>query len=195
MATTTRRQRVPVPRDREDDYSAGAVGARLQFARERSGAALEHLSRFSFDPDTTRGNVEHLVGAAQVPVGLAGPLLVNGEHAQGDFYVPMATAEGTLVASYNRGMRLLYEAGGVTTTILDDRMQRAPAFIFPSAREARAFGAWLEEHFDDIKAAAEPRPRSARLQDIEQSSASRILFTRFNYTTGDAAGQNLTGKA
>jgi hydroxymethylglutaryl-CoA reductase (NADPH) len=109
--------------------------------------------------------------------------------------VPLATAEGTLVASYNRGMKLLYEAGGVTTTVLDDRMQRAPAFLFPSAREARVFGEWLDEHFDEIREAAEATTRSGRLQDIEQYSASRILFTRFNYTTGDAAGQNLTGKA
>jgi hydroxymethylglutaryl-CoA reductase (NADPH) len=99
------------------------------------------------------------------------------------------------VASYNRGMRLLYEAGGVTTTVLDDRMQRAPSFLFASAREARAFGQWLGEHFDEIKAQAEATTRSGRLQDIEQYSASRMLFTRFNYTTGDAAGQNLTGKA
>src|SRR4051812_14990166 len=195
MAITTPAARVPVPRDREDDYTHEAVEARLRFAREQSGAALEHLSRYTFDPQTTRGNVEQLVGAAQVPVGLAGPLLVNGEHASGEFYVPMATAEGTLVASYNRGMRLLHEAGGVTTTILDDRMQRAPAFIFPSGREARAFGEWLDEHFDEVKAAAETTTRSGRLQDIEQYLASRIVFTRFNYTTGDAAGQNMTGKA
>jgi hydroxymethylglutaryl-CoA reductase (NADPH) len=83
----------------------------------------------------------------------------------------------------------------VTTTVLDDRMQRAPAFVFPSARQARDFAHWLDEHFDDIKAAAEATTRSGRLQDIEQYSASRILYTRFNYTTGDAAGQNLTGKA
>jgi hydroxymethylglutaryl-CoA reductase (NADPH) len=107
----------------------------------------------------------------------------------------MATAEGTLVASYNRGMRLLHEAGGVTTTIMADRMQRAPAFLFASAREARAFGRWLEENFAEIKATAESTTRSGELQDIEQYSASRMLFTRFNYTTGDAAGQNLTGKA
>jgi hydroxymethylglutaryl-CoA reductase (NADPH) len=132
---------------------------------------------------------------AQVPIGLAGPLLVNGEDAQGDFYVPLATAEGTLVASYNRGMRLLYEAGGVTTTVLDDRMQRAPVFLFPSAREARGFGEWLDAHFEEIKTAAEETTRTGRLRDIEKYSASRMLYTRFNYTTGDAAGQNLTGKA
>src|SRR3954468_15242468 len=206
MAGATAGQRVTIPRDRDDDYTAEAVRARLEFARERSGASLDHVSRYTFDPSTASGNVENLIGAAQVPIGLAGPLLVNGEHAHGDFYVPMATAEGTLVASYNRGMRLLHEAGGVTTTILDDRMQRAPAFIFPSAREVRAFGErlgpqvrafgeGLKQPFDEIRAAAETTTRSGRLRDIEQYSASRILFTRFNYTTGDAAGQNMTGKA
>jgi len=195
MATEEKTQRVPVPRDREDDYTNEAAAARREFAKEKTGAELEHVGTYAFDPHIAAGNVEHFMGVAQVPLGLAGPLLVDGEHAQGEFYVPMATAEGTLVASYNRGMRLLYEAGGVKTTILDDRMQRAPAFIFPSAREAREFGEWLDEHFDDIKAAAESTTRSGRLQDIEQYSASRILYTRFNYTTGDAAGQNLTGKA
>jgi hydroxymethylglutaryl-CoA reductase (NADPH) len=193
MATTT--ERVPVPRDPDDDYTREAAQRRAEFARERTGASLEHVSSYSFDPQAVAGNVEHFIGVAQVPVGLAGPLLVNGEHAQGEFYVPMATAEGTLVASYNRGMRLLHAAGGVKTTILDDRMQRAPSFVFDSAREARAFGEWLDEHFDEIKQVAESTTTAGRLQDIEQYSASRILYTRFNYTTGDAAGQNLTGKA
>jgi hydroxymethylglutaryl-CoA reductase (NADPH) len=92
-------------------------------------------------------------------------------------------------------MKLLHAAGGVKTTVLDDRMQRAPAFLFPSAREARDFARWLDEHFDEVREAAEATTRSGKLQDIDQYSAGRILYTRFNYTTGDAAGQNLTGKA
>jgi hydroxymethylglutaryl-CoA reductase (NADPH) len=187
--------RTPVPRDRTDDYTRDAARQRRDFLTQRTGAALEHIASYSFDPAALPGNIEHFTGVAQVPIGVAGPLLVDGEHAQGEFYVPLATAEGTLVASYNRGMKLLYEAGGVKTTILDDHMQRAPAFLFADARGARDFGVWLEEHFEDIKAAAEATTRSGRLQDIEQYSASRILYTRFNYTTGDAAGQNLTGKA
>jgi hydroxymethylglutaryl-CoA reductase (NADPH) len=187
--------REPVPRDRDNDYTPEAAAMRRDFLRERTGVELEHLAQFSFDPGVMPGNIEHFIGVAQVPIGLAGPLLVHGEHAQGEFYVPMATAEGTLVASYNRGMKLLYAAGGVKTTVVDDRMQRAPCFIFESAREARAFGDWLEEHFDEIREVAESTTRSGRLQDIEQYSASRMLYTRFNYTTGDAAGQNLTGKA
>jgi hydroxymethylglutaryl-CoA reductase (NADPH) len=184
-----------IPRDREDDYTQEMAAERRAFLREKTGVELEHVGAHSFSPDILPGNVEQFIGVAQVPIGIAGPLLVDGEHAQGEFYVPLATAEGTLVASYNRGMRLLREAGGVKTTVLDDAMQRAPAFVFPSAREARAFGEWLDEHFDEIKAAAESTTRAGRLRDIEQYSASRILFTRFNYTTGDAAGQNLTGKA
>src|SRR3954470_2353317 len=194
MATTSPRERVSVPRQ-PDDYSRDAAAMRREFLRERAGASLEHVGAYSFDPSGLPGNVEQFIGVAQVPLGIAGPLLVDGEHAQGEFYVPMATAEGTLVASYNRGMRLLHAAGGVTTTIMDDRMQRAPAFVFPSAREARAFRDWLREHLDDLRAAAGATTRSGRLVDIETYSASRILFTRFNYTTGDAAGQNLTGKA
>src|SRR5215208_4110302 len=185
----------PIPRDRTDDYTPEAAQGRRDFLAEQTGAPLDHVGSYSFDPALVQGNVEHFTGVAQVPIGVAGPLLVHGEHAQGEFYVPMATAEGTLVASYNRGMKLLREAGGVTTTILDDRMQRAPAFLFPSAREARDFGEWLRDNFERIKEVAESTTRSGRLIEIEQYSASRILYTRFDYTTGDAAGQNLTGKA
>jgi hydroxymethylglutaryl-CoA reductase (NADPH) len=195
MSTGATHERIPVPRDRENDYTPEAAARRREFLAERTGASLEHVGHFSFDPALAAGNVEQFIGVAQVPIGLAGPLLVNGEHAQGEFYVPLATAEGTLVASYNRGMRLLYEAGGVTTTIMDDRMQRAPAFLFVSAREARTFRDWVDAHFDEIKAAAEATTRTGRLEDIERYTAGRILYTRFNYTTGDAAGQNLTGKA
>src|SRR4051812_13061804 len=186
--------RVSVPRQ-SDDYTHDAASARRDFLKEQAGASLEHVGSYSFDPSGLPGNIEHFTGVAQVPLGIAGPLLVNGEHAQGEFYVPLATAEGTLVASYNRGMRLLHEAGGVKTTIMADHMQRAPAFLFDSAREVRAFAGWLDEAFEEIKQAAEITTRSGKLQEIEKFTAGRILYTRFNYTTGDAAGQNLTGKA
>jgi hydroxymethylglutaryl-CoA reductase len=94
------------------------------------------------------GNIENFIGVAQVPVGVAGPLLVDGEHARGTFYVPLATTEGALVASYNCGMKLLYAAGRVRTTVVAEAMQRAPAFGFDSAREARAFGDWLTVSFN-----------------------------------------------
>jgi hydroxymethylglutaryl-CoA reductase (NADPH) len=192
---TAQTERRKVPRDLENDYTFEAAASRRAFLTEQTGLSLEHISHYSFDPAILPGNVEHFTGVAQVPIGIAGPLLVNGEHAQGEFYVPLATAEGSLVASYNRGMKTVREAGGVKTTILDDAMQRAPAFVFADAREARAFGEWLTEHFAEVKQVAESTTRFGRLRGIEQYSASRVLFTRFDYTTGDAAGQNLTGNA
>ena len=187
--------RAKIPRDDDNDYSREAARARRDFLREQAGAETDHLGKYAFDPATLPGNIESFFGAAQVPVGLAGPLLVNGEHASGEFFVPLSTTEGTLVASYNRGMKLAHEAGGITTTVVDDSMQRAPAFVFDSAREARDFGLWLEEHFDEVKNEADATTGSGKLRDIQQFPASRILFTRFNYTTGDAAGQNMTSKA
>jgi hydroxymethylglutaryl-CoA reductase (NADPH) len=92
--TPPRSKRKKVPRDRENDYTLEAVEARRAFVREQTGVALEHVSRYSFDPSILSGNVEHFTGVAQVPIGIAGPLLVNGEYAHGEFYVPLATSEG-----------------------------------------------------------------------------------------------------
>lgn len=184
-----------IPRDPENDYSREAAEARRDLVREQTGAELEHVGSYSFDPAVLPGNIENFIGVAQMPVGLAGPLLIDGEHAQGEFYVPMATTEGTLVASYSRGMKMVAEAGGVKTTIVDDRMQRAPAFIFDSAREAKEFNLWFSEHYEEIKAAAESTTSTGKLIEVERYHASRFLYTRFDYTTGDAAGQNMVSKA
>lgn len=183
-----------IPRS-TDDYTHEAAAARRAFVQEQTGASLDHVGSFSLDPATLPGNIEHFIGAAQVPIGLAGPLPVNGEHAQGEFYVPLATAEGTLVASYNRGMKLLRSAGGVTTTVVKESMQRAPVFMFASAREARDFSDWLASHEADVRTAAESTTSTGKLIEIERYLAGRFCFTRFDYTTGDAAGQNMTGKA
>ncbi|MAZ87572.1 MAG: hydroxymethylglutaryl-CoA reductase [Cellvibrionaceae bacterium] len=184
-----------IPRDKNNDYSVEMAKSRRDFVSERTNTSFEHLSHFHFDPSVTAGNIENFIGVAQVPLGLAGPLLIDGEHAQGEFYIPMATAEGTLVASYNRGMRLLREAGGVKVSVVDDAMQRAPVFSFQDARQAREFGKWVEQNFDAIKDCAESTTRSGKLRNIEQYSAARMRYLRFNFTTGDAAGQNMVGKA
>jgi hydroxymethylglutaryl-CoA reductase (NADPH) len=186
--------RVPIPRD-TDDYTEAAAAARREFVRERTGVRLDNVGHYSVEPAEVAGNIENFTGVAQVPLGLAGPLLINGEHARGSFYVPMATTEGTLIASYSRGMRLLTECGGVRTAVVDDQMQRSPVFILGDAVEAREFGRWVLEHEDEIRKAAESTTRSGRLNYISQHQVGPLLYLRVNYTTGDAAGQNLTGKA
>jgi hydroxymethylglutaryl-CoA reductase (NADPH) len=184
-----------IPRNKDNDYTKDAASARRRFAEEKTGADLTHVGAYSFDPAILPGNIENFIGAAQVPIGLAGPLVIDGEHAKGAFYVPLATTEGTLVASYNRGMRLLREAGGVKTTVVERYMQRAPVFHFRDAREARDFGAWVEANMGEIRAAAEATTRVGKLSHVQQWSVGPMRYLRFNYTTGDAAGQNMSGKA
>jgi hydroxymethylglutaryl-CoA reductase (NADPH) len=184
-----------IPRSSDNDYDEAVVRQRQDFIEQQTPAKLKHTRQYSFDPQDMSGNIENLFGVAQIPVGLAGPLLVNGEHAQGEFYVPMATVEGTMLASYNRGMKVIRESGGVTTTVSGEAMQRAPVFVFPSAREARDFGLWLKENYERIKAVAESTTSVGKLNEIEQYHAHNMIFTRFDYSTGDAAGQNMTSKA
>ncbi len=184
-----------IPRDKDHDYNAAMAHRRLEFARQHCSAGLEHVGRYSLDPATLPGNVENFFGVAQVPMGLAGPLHMRGEHAQGTFYVPLATTEGTLVASYNRGMRLLAESGGVKATVVEQYMQRSPVFMFDDAVAARDFGVWVDEHFDDLRRAAEATTHVGRLINIYQYAVGPMRNLRFNYTTGDAAGQNMVGKA
>jgi hydroxymethylglutaryl-CoA reductase (NADPH) len=168
---------------------------RRAFVEQQTGQSLDHIGHYSQPLEQLPGNIENFTGVAQMPLGLAGPVRVNGEHAQGDFYVPMATTEGTLVASYSRGMKVLNASGGVTTTVVEKLMQRSPVFAFADARQSRHFGAWVVDHFDAIRTAAEATTRVGKLCHIQQYQVARLHYLRFNYTTGDAAGQNMVGKA
>lgn len=188
-------KRTTIPYDRDDDYSGQAVAARQDFIREYSGVSFEHLDKFSFEPGVTQGNIENFTGVAQVPLGFAGPIHVVGEAAQGEFLVPLATAEGTLVASYNRGIKVINLSGGVTSTVVQDCMQRAPVYVFDNAREARDFSHWVTANMDKIREEAEATTSIGKLLYIDHFLANKFCFLRFNYSTGDAAGQNMVGRA
>jgi hydroxymethylglutaryl-CoA reductase (NADPH) len=196
MATVREfRQRISIPRNENSDHTHDMAAERRNFVFEQTGADLSHVAHYSLDPQTLPGNIENFTGVAQVPLGIAGPLRIIGERADGDFYIPLATTEGTLISSYNRGMRLLFECGGVKTTVIEDSMQRAPVFLLADALEAREFGKWVEEHYDAIRTEAEATTRVGRLSDIDQFGVGPMRYLRFNFTTGDAAGQNMTSKA
>ncbi len=184
-----------IPYDKENNYSKRIIKKRWKFIEQFTGVKPKHITNYSFDPTIVQGNIENFTGVAQVPLGFAGPLKVNGDYAQGEFLIPLATTEGTLVASYNRGIKILNLSGGVKCTVLDDRMQRAPVFIFESAKEAMEFKKWVEEHKKEIAQEAEATSRVAKLLDIEIYLASKFAYLRFNFYTGDAAGQNMVGRA
>lgn len=184
-----------IPRDDKNDYSEGIIKTRQQFVEEYSGKKLEHINHYSFDPEVAIGNIEHFTGVAQIPLGFAGPIKINGDHAQGEFIIPLATSEGTLVASYNRGAKVLNLCGGVTCTVVGDNMQRAPVFVFENAREGRRFVDWVNQHIDQIRTVAESTSSVAKLKHIDYYLSNKFAYLRFNYTTGDAAGMNMVGKA
>jgi hydroxymethylglutaryl-CoA reductase (NADPH) len=186
---------VKVPRDNVDDYAPEIIKARQEFVEKFTGKKLEHIVHYSFDPHIAQGNTESFTGVAQVPLGFAGPITIQGEHAQGDFIVPLATAEGTLVASYNRGMKILNLSGGVKVTVIGDAMQRAPVFVFDDARAAREFVAWVRQNMAQIREEAEATSSVAKLAYVDPYLAGKFAFLRFNFTTGDAAGQNMVGRA
>lgn len=136
-------------------------------------------------------NIENLIGTVRVPVGLAGPLRVNGLFAQGDYYMPLATTEAALVASYSRGAQLISEAGGCTAVLLAESVNRAPGFAFRDLREAGAFVVWAVDQVDEFRKIAAGTTRHGELVDMRVTIEGNHVFLNFEYRTGDAAGQNM----
>ncbi len=136
-------------------------------------------------------NIEHYIGTVRMPVGLAGPLRVNGLFANGDFYVPLATTEAALVASYARGARLLTEAGGCTTLLLNEGVSRAPGFTFESIVEAALFIRWVTSQLEQFRRVAGETTRHGRLVDMQITLEGNHVYLGFDFTTGDASGQNM----
>lgn len=136
-------------------------------------------------------NIENYVGNLRVPVGAVGPLRINGLFAQGDHYVPLATTEAALVASYGRGARLISAAGGCAAAVLAEGVHRAPGFAFRNLADAGQFVLWVMNAEDQLRAAAEATTRHGRLVDIAAHIEGDHVYLICTYTTGDASGQNM----
>lgn len=136
-------------------------------------------------------NIEHFIGTVKLPVGLAGPLRVNGVHATGDFFVPLATTEAALVASYNRGAQLITAAGGASAMLLNEGVTRTPVFAFANLAKAGQFVAWVSTQYDHFKQIAESTSSHATLHDVNINVEGNRVYLVFEYHTGDASGQNM----
>jgi len=143
------------------------------------------------DPSAYANNVENYIGEVRVPVGIAGPLRVNGLFARGDYHVPLATTEAALVASYHRGARLMTAAGGASAALVNEALNRSPAFAFESIGEAGRFLHWILRQVDRFREIVCESSRHARLLDVGATGEGNHLYLNFEFTTGDAAGQNM----
>jgi len=174
-------------------WSAEAQQNRLKFLRHKSGMELKAIAGESPDPDpdTLKGNIEQYIGMTRIPTGIIGPLQINGSLAQGDFYVPLATSEGALVASYNRGARATKLCGGIVSVCLTEAVQRAPVFKFLSLSEVGLFMQWILNQMDHFHTIVGSTSRYAKLQDLRLNMEGNTVLLIFEYTTGEASGQNM----
>ncbi|RXE56501.1 3-hydroxy-3-methylglutaryl-CoA reductase [Methanoculleus taiwanensis] len=169
-----------------------AVRVRREYIESESGADLAALGSFTIPIDqAVRKNIENMIGAVQVPVGVAGPLAVHGEYAKSSYYLPLATTEGALVASVNRGCSLITRAGGADVRIMRDGMTRAPVFAARDIIHAREIVTWVEEHVSEIREAAESTTSHGKLFDIVPYVAGTSVFLRMEFDTKDAMGMNM----
>ncbi len=169
-----------------------AVRVRRGFLEERTGVKLESIGSFSINIDrAATKNCENMIGTVQVPLGVAGPLPVRGEYAEGEYYLPLATTEGALVASVNRGCSAIARAGGAEARILRDGMTRAPVFATDSVVHAKEVADWVAAHRDEIAAAAESTTSHGKLLDAVPIVTGTSVFVRMEYDTKDAMGMNM----
>jgi hydroxymethylglutaryl-CoA reductase (NADPH) len=184
-----------VPRLGADAYTREGIATRRRWVEERTGASLREVGAYTIDGGEWRGNVENPIGAVQMPLGVAGPLRVDGEHARGEFYVPLATTEGALVRSYERGMAVLTKAGGARVRIWADENRVAPIFELEDVAQAHDFAREVLLSFEAIRAAAESTTRHGKLLRLDCHPLGREVIVDFHYSTGDAQGMNLAVKA
>ena len=136
-------------------------------------------------------NIENFIGTVKVPAGIAGPLRVAGSNARGEYFIPLATTEAALVASYSRGAQLITEAGGCATAVLAEGVSRAPGFAFGALAEAAKFASWVESQAEALAAVAAGTTSHGRLGAVRATVEGNHVYVNLEFSTGEAAGQNM----
>jgi len=171
-----------------------AATVRRRAVSQMTGANLEIVGQHSLDAArASRRHCENFIGATQIPLGVTGPLKIRGRWVQESevLYVPMATTEGALVASVNRGCRAIRDAGGAVTRVEDVGITRAPAFRTSGIEETRRFLDWVADSEDEIRRVCEATSGHLKLLDIKSQTFGSSVYLRFRFATGDAMGMNM----
>ncbi|MBR4503902.1 MAG: hydroxymethylglutaryl-CoA reductase (NADPH) [Candidatus Methanomethylophilaceae archaeon] len=172
-------------------YSEEDAEDRRTAVEEFTGVRFDQIHRCGFDYPAASKNIENMIGVTQIPLGFAGPIRINGEHAQGEFLVPLATTEGALVASISRGMSVITKSGGASARVFGDAMTRAPVFRVRDLSHCVQVMDWVDRNEPALKNIVESTTSHGKLVRIEKFPDGRSLFLRFSFSTGDAMGMNM----
>lgn len=199
-----------IPRFSANDYSTDAIATRLHWLEEHTGRSFPYLAGEHYPTELVNGTCENVVGFVGVPVGIAGPVRINGVRARGDFIVPLATTEGTLVASFSRGMRIITASGGCSVTapenshdstgagayhFFGDALIKVSAVVLRDASLATQFDTWLRLNAAAVAEAANATSRYARVKQISPLYQGDLVGLSLVYETGQAMGLNMATKA
>jgi hydroxymethylglutaryl-CoA reductase (NADPH) len=180
-----------VPHNAKRDYDDDFVVERREWLSQETNTKFSHISHYSLKAKDVRGNIENFIGAAQIPLGVIGPLKIKGKFTDGTFYVPVATTEGALVSTYQRGAIALTKAGGVRTSIIKDENYLDPIFILNNMEEAIGLAKWTKDHFDPLKEKVREVTGHGELVSITPFIIGRRVALKLSYSTQDAMGANM----
>lgn len=177
----------------KNSYTESGIRERIKNLSEHVSSDLDHISGKEKikDYSVLKGHIENYIGMAQIPIGVAGPLLINGAFSTGSYYIPLATTEGALVASYNRGMKACFLSGGITSVCLTELVQRSPLFKFEDVFTVGRFIVWIDQNIVEFKKIVGQVSRYAKLLDVKTNFEANNIILTFEYSTGDASGQNM----
>ena len=184
-----------VPRFSDQQYSEASVAQRRNWVEKKTDTTLDLVSHSSLNPGSLRGNIENPIGSVQIPLGVAGPLRVHGEHAEGDFLVPLATTEGALVKSYERGAVAITRAGGAQTRITNDSNCCSPIFTLTDVVKAADFCRHIEKCFDQFDKITSSTTNHGKLLSAVARQIGRDVVLDLKFFAADAHGMNLCSKA
>ncbi len=182
-------------RSKSTTFTPEIIRERREWLSQLTKTPLWHISQFSENAEEFKGKIESPIGVAHIPMGVAGPLRVKGEHAKGTFFIPLATTEGALITSYTLGSHIITRSGGANVRILKDELRVGPMFVFRSLPEAKTFCRWLDMNFKQVKAVAERTSRHLTLKQLTYVVDGRRVIVNFHYDTGDAMGMNMACNA
>ncbi len=168
-----------------------ATDLRVSFLKSH-GFTLDALLNSGLDIASIQHNIESYIGSTEIPVGIVGPMVFNDGGKSEFVYAPVGTLEGALVASMNRGAKVVSRSGGFSANVEWQKMVRTPMLLLRDGTYAQAICDWVQSHFNDIKKSAEAYSNHAKLIAIDTHVLEHCVHLHFVYTTGDASGQNMT---